>query len=196
MFYSKTTGGFYETAIHGPRKINVIDPVFAWPQIEQEGEDGVTVLVNDPDITPPMVDTDNPDCKIPADAVEITDEEHAALIEGQASGKIITADENGYPILSDPPPPTTEQVIASYTAAVQQHLDDTAKQRGYDGILSACTYATSTNAKFSAEGQAAVAWRDAVWATCYATLAAVESGAAVMPTIDELMAVLPAIIWP
>lgn len=133
---------------------------------------------------------------IPADAVEITAEEHAALIDGQSSGKIITADENGVPVLSDPPPPTTEQVIASYTAAVQKHLDDTAKQRGYDGILSACTYATSTNEKFQAEGQAAVVWRDAVWSTCYATLAAVESGAAVMPTIDELMAVLPAIIWP
>lgn len=133
---------------------------------------------------------------IPADAMEITADEHAALLEGQSSGKIITADENGSPVLSDPPPPTTEQVIASYTAAVQKHLDDTAKQRGYDGILSACTYATSTNAQFSAEGQAAVAWRDAVWTACYATLAAVESGAAVVPTIDELISVLPAVVWP
>ena len=41
---------------------------------------------------------------IPADAVEITTEQHAALLQGQSEGKVITADENGYPILIDPPP--------------------------------------------------------------------------------------------
>ena len=39
---------------------------------------------------------------IPADAVEITDEQHAALLVGQSQGKLIVADENGYPILQDP----------------------------------------------------------------------------------------------
>lgn len=41
---------------------------------------------------------------IPVDAVEIKPEHHAALIEGQAAGKQIAADETGYPILIDPPP--------------------------------------------------------------------------------------------
>lgn len=40
---------------------------------------------------------------IPADAVEITAEEHAALLEGQSQGKVISADEEGNPILIDPP---------------------------------------------------------------------------------------------
>ncbi|MCG9100463.1 DUF4376 domain-containing protein [Laribacter hongkongensis] len=40
---------------------------------------------------------------IPADAVEITSEQHAALLSGQSAGQLITADENGYPILADPP---------------------------------------------------------------------------------------------
>ena len=43
---------------------------------------------------------------IPADAVEITNEEHRELIEGQSQGKIISADKNGKPVLKDPPPPT------------------------------------------------------------------------------------------
>lgn len=47
---------------------------------------------------------------IPTDAVEITAEQHAALLQGQSEGKLITADENGCPILADPPAPTTEQV--------------------------------------------------------------------------------------
>ena len=41
---------------------------------------------------------------IPADAVEITAERHAALLAGQSAGQLITADENGYPVLVDPPP--------------------------------------------------------------------------------------------
>ena len=129
---------------------------------------------------------------IPADAVEITDAEHAALIEGQSMGKVIVADENGRPILQDPPPPTAEQIVAQYTAAVQKHLDDFARTRGYDGILSAATYATSTVPKFKAEGQYAVDARDATWAKCYEVLAAVEAGSRPMPTLEELLAELPA----
>lgn len=53
---------------------------------------------------------------IPADAVEITPEQHAALLQGQSEGKVITADENGYPILQDPPQPTPEQLAATVRA--------------------------------------------------------------------------------
>lgn len=53
---------------------------------------------------------------IPDDAVEITQEQHAALLQGQSEGKVITADENGYPILVDPPAPTAEQLAAQARA--------------------------------------------------------------------------------
>jgi len=39
---------------------------------------------------------------IPADAVEITDAEHKALLAGQATGKRIVADAEGCPILVEP----------------------------------------------------------------------------------------------
>lgn len=68
MFYSKSTGGFYDREIHGNN--------------------------------------------IPADAVEITAEQHAALIEGQSQGKRIVADEVGHPVLADPPPPTDDDLAA------------------------------------------------------------------------------------
>ncbi|MCG9079487.1 DUF4376 domain-containing protein [Laribacter hongkongensis] len=41
---------------------------------------------------------------VPDDAVEITAEQHAALLAGQSAGQLIAADENGYPVLTDPPP--------------------------------------------------------------------------------------------
>ena len=133
---------------------------------------------------------------IPADAVEITIEEHAALLEGQSQGKLIQADANGRPVLVDPPPPTPEQIIAQYTDGVQQHLDNFARTRNYDDILSAATYATSQVPKFEAEGQYAVEARDATWAKCYEILAAVEAGTRPMPTMDELLAELPVLVWP
>ena len=133
---------------------------------------------------------------IPADAVEITDEEHTALLEGQSQGKLIVADANGFPVLQDPPPPTAEQIIAQYTTGVQKYLDDFARTRNYDGILSASTYATSTAPKFKAEGQYAVEARDATWAKCYEILAAVEGGTRPMPTLEELIAELPVLTWP
>lgn len=132
----------------------------------------------------------------PVDAVEITAEEYAALLDGQKQGKLITANANGHPVLQDPSPPTTEQIIAQYTTGVQKHLDDFARARNYDGILSAATYATSAVPKFKAEGQYAVEARDATWAKCYEILAAVEGGTRPMPTMEELIAELPVLTWP
>ena len=72
MFYSKTTGGFYDRAIHGD--------------------------------------------KIAADAVEITSDEHAALLTAQSIGKRIEADANGYPVAVDPPPPTDAELATAIRA--------------------------------------------------------------------------------
>jgi len=74
MFFSKATGGFYATAIHGEA--------------------------------------------IPAGAVEITAEEHVALLEGQSSGKRIVADAEGRPVLADPPAPTLDELKAAKNAEI------------------------------------------------------------------------------
>lgn len=62
---------------------------------------------------------------IPDDAVEISDTEHAALIEGQSQGKCIVADANGRPTLQDqapPEPPTREQIEAQRLRAYADPL--------------------------------------------------------------------------
>ena len=82
------------------------------------------------------------------------------------------------------------------TSAIQSTLDEKAQERGYDSILSLCTYATSTIAKFADEGQAGVSWRDEVWAKGYTILADVEAGTRSIPTVDELLAELPNFVWP
>jgi len=94
------------------------------------------------------------------------------------------------------PPKSSEQIIAEFAAKVQSRLDAFARTRGYDGILSACTYATSTNPKFATEGQYCVQARDATWAKCYEILNAVQAGDRPVPTWEELEAELPVLQWP
>lgn len=86
--------------------------------------------------------------------------------------------------------------LEEISAAVQAHMDAEARQRRYDNILSLCTYATSVNPKFSAEGQAGVQWRDAVWAQCYDMLAQYEAGLNQELSAEEVIASLPAMVWP
>ena len=87
-------------------------------------------------------------------------------------------------------------LMAEYKAAVQKRLDDFARTRDYDSILSAASYATSTNPKYAVEGQYAVAARDATWGKYYEVLAADKAGSRPMPTLDELLAELPVLAWP
>ncbi len=54
--------------------------------------------------------------QIPSDSVEITAEQHAALLAGQSAGQRIAADENGYPVLADHPAPTDEQLASNVRA--------------------------------------------------------------------------------
>lgn len=102
-------------------------------------------------------------------------------------------------ILSPEPEPakTEQELIQEVTDATQARLDTFAKTRNYDGILSACTYATSSVPKFATEGQYCVTARDATWATLYGIMAAVTAGARPMPAdFAAIEPELPTLQWP
>lgn len=90
-----------------------------------------------------------------------------------------------------------EQVQADIVQATQQRLDDFARARNYDGILSACTYATSAVPAFQSEGRRAVGLRDATWAKLYEMLAEVQAGTRPAPgSFADIEPELPALRWP
>ena len=131
---------------------------------------------------------------IPADAVDITPQQHEALLTAQSAGKCIVPDANGYPVAQDPPPPTADQIAAARVAAVQAHMDAAAQALGYDDIKAAVTYADEPAVpRFQAEGQAFRAWRSIVWAHCYMVLDDVQAGRRAIPTAADLIAELPAL---
>ena len=80
--------------------------------------------------------------KIPADAVEITAYHHAALINGQSQGKVITADTNGFPVLQEPAPIvlTYAQKRAAEYPPATDYLDAVVKgdQAQIDAYIAAC----------------------------------------------------------
>lgn len=167
MFYSKSTGGFYDPEIHGTN--------------------------------------------IPPDARKITREQYQTLLDGQASGKRIDGDIDGLPVLVAPPPPSPAQVEASFTAAIQQRLDDFASTRSYDSAVSMSKYAQLTDDEINslpqADQSAVFRYRAEcryfllkvaqTWAVCERILAQVQAGTRPMPaSIADIEADLPALVWP
>lgn len=85
---------------------------------------------------------------------------------------------------------------ASIVSATQQSLDEFAQTRNYDGILSACTYATSTVPTFAAEGQRCVDLRDQTWSALYVILAEVELETRSAPdSFADIAGDLPELTW-
>jgi hypothetical protein len=89
------------------------------------------------------------------------------------------------------PPPT----LSDFQRAVEAHVVAVARSRGYHSDVSCASYVGSTSAAWAAEAAAFVAWRDDVWGATLAALAAWQGGGD-EPTIDGLIASLPAISWP
>lgn len=88
------------------------------------------------------------------------------------------------------------RVQTAIVTATQARLDAWAATRAYDGILSACTYATSSVPRFMREGQDAVNARDATWAALYGIMGKVQAGELPMPSgFADIEPLLPTLEW-
>ena len=84
-----------------------------------------------------------------------------------------------------------EELTALFKEKTQELLDAKAREKGYDDILSACSYAGCDN-DFRAEGEAFGIWRAKVWKYGYGLLNAIAEGKHKMPkSFDEILAEMP-----
>lgn len=110
----------------------------------------------------------------------------------QEEGKTAYITSEGWTLKDNP---TAAEIQQALTQAVQEHMDTKVQERGYDGILSACSYVNTGIERFDAEGEACRSWRSAVWNKCYEILAEVQAGARAVPTAEELIRLLPTLEW-
>lgn len=132
-------------------------------------------------------DEPNPATFIPLEAIEISDADWSDWIENQPHRRW-----DGSKLVHHAPPLTAED----YSSAIRLHLDRKAAERGYDSIHTAIGYRGDPNAKYAAEAEALFAWRSVVWTYATAELAKVMNGKRQQPTIEALIAELPAFVWP
>jgi hypothetical protein len=138
--------------------------------------------------------------------IEITDADYQAALEGIMEGKIISIEGGEFALVDPPPAPEHEApqepappTLEDYRAAIRAHVDATAQARNYDNAVSCASYVNSTNPQWTAEAQAFVAWRDAVWEFAFAELDKVQNSLREQPTVEQFVAELTAAVpieWP
>lgn len=84
---------------------------------------------------------------------------------------------------------------ALYESIIQSYMDQAAKERGYENILSACTYAADEN-PYQEEGKAYVQWRGKCWQAAYVIMNDYLNGNRDKPTEAELISELPELVLP
>ena len=95
-----------------------------------------------------------------------------------------------------PAPPSIEERIAVFDAALVAHLDATARERRYDNRIT-CAMRAGYPGPFQAEGIAFAAWMDQCNALAYTLLAEVVAGTRPMPESPQaLIDLMPAMEWP
>ena len=86
-------------------------------------------------------------------------------------------------------------MLSKFIAAMEGHYDQVAQAKKYDNRLT-CTLRAGYAGPFQAEGLAFATWMDACNAHGYTEMEKVMTGQRPMPTVEELIAELPATPWP
>jgi hypothetical protein len=163
--------GFFSEDVHGAK----------YRTVYEIAEGGVTV---------PVGEEPNPDCRIPAEAIEITDGQWQEFLSNPSRRRWL----DGEVVSFEPLPPAV--TIADYKRAFDAHLDQVAQTRQYDNRLTIAAYVSSTHPQWAAEAETFIAWRDICLMQMFSTLGAVEAGDIDPPTIEDFIADMPAIDWP
>ncbi len=96
-----------------------------------------------------------------------------------------------------PPEYNVDVFQAQAVEQVKIKLDEFAQTRGYDNILSACSYASDPNPQFQAEGLRCVELRSATWSSLFNIIQEVRDNTRPLPqSFNEIEYLLPELSWP
>ena len=112
--------------------------------------------------------------------------ERQAIAAWEAEGNVIPA------YSEETPTPT----ITDYENAIQNLVDETAREKQFRDGVTLASYIGSTIPRWAAEAMAFVAWRDNVWRYSYGELAKVQAGQRPQPTVDKFLDEIARIAWP
>jgi len=88
------------------------------------------------------------------------------------------------------------QVIDEFKKEASKRLDEFAQTRGYDNILSLCTYINDINPDYVAEATRGIELRSQWWTILTGQMNSVLAGTRPMPaSFEELATELPALTW-
>lgn len=93
------------------------------------------------------------------------------------------------------PVKTPEEIQRDLTAALDKHIDAIAKAKGYDNRITCAMRAGYVN-PWQAECIAFGQWMDQCYAIAIGILGEVAAQTRPVPTAEELIAELPAMVWP
>ena len=86
-------------------------------------------------------------------------------------------------------------LLATYVNALTNHLDSIAQSRNYDNRIT-CSVRAAYPGPYQAEGIAFGSWMDTVNQLGYQMVADYQAGLIPLPTVEEMIASLPAMVWP
>lgn len=90
------------------------------------------------------------------------------------------------------PAPTFADYVAQFTPGLQQWMETTAAQNGYDSVLSCVSYKDSGVQQFAGDAKAMIDWRDALWKWASEYQAGANGQLPnPVPTIEEVISMAP-----
>lgn len=93
--------------------------------------------------------------------------------------------------------PTVDEIEKMLVEETQHRLDEFARTKKYDNILSACSYSTDTNDKFRTEGSYCVKIRSETWSKLHQIISDIRSNTRSMPLrFIDIEKELPLLEWP
>ena len=135
-------------------------------------------------------------CDYEADSADLASRNETAI----ESNELYELDKiklvNGVIVAIEPSPPTEEEIQAQLEQGIEAWMNTVVAERHYDSIDTCIArYTDSPNPKYAQEAKAVKDWNTLVWDKCWAILAEVKAGTRPIPTLEEVIAELPVLVW-